>query len=186
MSYSTAAKPRAKSKPLIKPRKPYPDFPLFPHATKRWAKKIRGKFHYFGPWDDPQGALEEYKRQAEALHAGRVPRPKRDDELTVRDLCNSFLTQRESLLKAGELSEHTFAHYMETAKTLVATFGASRPVDDIAPEDFLSLRESLAANASPNTLATRVQLVRNLFPVRSRKRLGENTSRVWGRIQTAL
>jgi hypothetical protein len=43
-----------------KPAKPRPDFPLFPHATRRWARKIRGKLHCFGPWDDPDGALQKY------------------------------------------------------------------------------------------------------------------------------
>jgi hypothetical protein len=35
-----------------KPSKPFPDFQLFPHITGRWAKKIKGKLHYIGPWVD--------------------------------------------------------------------------------------------------------------------------------------
>ena len=42
------------------PRKPHPDFPLFAHQVGQWAKKVKGKTIYFGPWADPQKALEKW------------------------------------------------------------------------------------------------------------------------------
>src|SRR5262245_48103236 len=93
-----------------KPSKPFPDFPLFPHATRRWAKKIRGKLYYFGPWDDPDGALKKYQSEAADLHAGRTPRVA-PDALTVYVLCAKFLTQKKQAADAGELSPRSFGEY---------------------------------------------------------------------------
>ena len=102
-------RPRAGSK-TAKPEKPQPDFPLFPHATTRWAKKIRGNMHYFGPWDDPDGALKKYLDQRDDLHAGRTPRVQADG-FAVRDLLNHFLTAKRHLLDTREITDRTFADY---------------------------------------------------------------------------
>src|SRR5438309_6928730 len=105
MSEANSTTPTAAGKPdtrltPAKPAKPYPDFPLFPHATKRWAKKIRGKMHYFGPWADPDGALKKYLENKDDLHAGRKPRPDAG-AATVKDVANAFLNAKDALVDAG-------------------------------------------------------------------------------------
>jgi hypothetical protein len=82
-----------------RPAKPSPDFPLFPHATGQWAKKIRGRMHYFGPWADADGALQKYLAEKDDLHAGRTPREDTEG-LTVKELCNEFLRAKQAAVAA--------------------------------------------------------------------------------------
>src|SRR5580704_15708536 len=83
----------------VKPKKPYDGFPLFAHASGRWAKTILGKQRYFGPWRDWQGALEKYNREAQYLHADKqVPievaqpenYPAAETGLTIMELILEF------------------------------------------------------------------------------------------------
>ncbi|HVL11460.1 MAG TPA: hypothetical protein VM529_02785 [Gemmata sp.] len=158
-----------------RPKKPYPDIPLSPHASGTWQKKIRGKIHYFGRWarvvdgkltrvpgDGWEDALREYKEVADDLHAGRTPRVK-GGGLTVKDLANRFLTAKKNQLDAGELSPRSFSEYRQTTDLLVAQFGLSRLVDDLAAPDFETLRASMARRLGPVRLGNEVQRVRTVF-----------------------
>src|SRR5262245_9844941 len=108
-----------------KPSKPYLDFPLFPHATKRWAKKIRGQTHYFGPWDDPDAALDRYLAEKDALHAGRKPREV-STGVTVKDLCNEFMAAKDALVKSGELTKRSWDDYKAACELCISYFGKGR------------------------------------------------------------
>src|SRR5690242_2392069 len=144
--------PKSRSrKAANRPKKPYPDFPLTPHASGAWQKKIRGKIHYFGKWahrvngklvriegDGWQQALEEYKKVADDLHAGRTPRVQ-SDGLTVADLCNAFLTAKLRKQSSGELGSRMFEDYKQVTDLLVSTFGKTRLVEDLAADDFEKL-----------------------------------------------
>jgi integrase len=156
---STTSTPTGKS---AKPAKPRPDFPLTAHPAGYWCKKIRGKIHYFGPWDDPDGALAKYNAQKDALHAGRKPREDTEG-LTVKEAANAFLNAKDALLAAGELSVHTRANYQRASDTLVAHMGKSRLVVDLDPQDFAALRNKMAKKWGPHRLAVTIQHIRSIF-----------------------
>jgi integrase len=146
-----------------KPGKPYDDFPLFPHAVGQWAKKIRGRMHYFGPWHDPEAAVQKYLDERDDLHAGRKPRGVKRDGLILRDLCNRFLTAKKLLADSGEITPRTWADYHATCGRVVEVLGRERRVEDLAAEDFEQFRAALAKDRGPVTLGNDIRRVRVLF-----------------------
>jgi integrase len=147
--------------PSDKPAKPYPEFPLFAHAAGVWAKKIRGRMHYFGPWSDPDAALDKYLKEKDALHAGRTPRPD-PEALTVKALANAFLNHKQAALDAGEIVPRTWQEFKAACDLLVAHFGKGRRVDDLAPDDFADLRKQMAKRWGPVTLGNAIQRIRSI------------------------
>jgi hypothetical protein len=149
--------------PTNKPNKPNPDFPLFPHATKRWAKKIRGSLHYFGTWDDPDGALKKYLEQKDDLHAGRKPREVSEAGVTVKSLVNAYLNHKKSLEQAGELSPRMYQNCKEACDLLIDRFGKQRLASDLRQDDFADLRKRMAKKWGPVRVGDFIQRIRCVF-----------------------
>lgn len=125
-------------------KKPYDEFPLFPHQNGSWCKKVRKKLRYFGRIvDDPKGeaALKLWDAQKEALLAGREP-TQVSDAFTVKDLCNRFRTAKLQQLETGDINARTYADYVRVCDYLVRELGGRR-VDDLRSADFETLRTSI-------------------------------------------
>ena len=148
---------------LAKPPKPYPEFPLYPHNSKRWAKKIKGRTHYFGPWADWQAALERFQYENDYLQAGRTPPPRDQMALTVGDLVNHMLEHREAKVASGEMARRTFADYKATGKLLIDALGRHTSVESLNASDFAKLRKELTGRLSLITLGNEIGRVRVFF-----------------------
>ena len=151
-------------------QKPRPDFPLFPHNPTepnraRWAKKIKGRLHYFGKVaDDPQGriALNLYLDQKDDLLAGRIPRSKQD-ALTVLELCERFLEAKEARMGSGELAPATWKQYHLICKRILEFFGPRRLVEDLRGDDFDQFRTELAKTNGLVGLKNQITMTRMVF-----------------------
>lgn len=143
-----------------KPEKPRSDFPLFPHAAGKWAKKIKGKMHYFGRWDDPDGAIAEYERfQA----SQKTVVPATPGKHPIEHCCNAFLTAKQLAVEAGDLSRHSFADYHRTCKLFIEHIGKGRAAEAVTPEDFRAYRAKIAKTRSSISLGNEITRVRVLY-----------------------
>ncbi len=146
-----------------KPPKPYQDFPLYAHNTKRWAKKIKGRTHFFGHWNDWKAALERFQYENDYLQQGKTPPPQNVDALTVGDLVNGFLENRESKVVSGELSQRTWADSKRTGEFLIATLGRYTTVESLTPNDFEKLRVEISKRGGLVQLGSQIIRIRVFF-----------------------
>lgn len=148
---------------VSKTAKPYPDFPLFAHATGRWAKKIRGKMAYFGKVADGwEKALQNFQDQRDDLYAGRTPKAKIDG-VTVSEVVNVFLNAKAQMRDAGELDPRTWCDYHITGKKMAAFFGPNKVVSQIQPKDFVNFRLSMTKTMGPVAVGNQVLRTRVVF-----------------------
>jgi integrase len=112
--------------------------------------------------DGWQEALAAYRAVADDLHAGRTSRVQ-GDLLTVAKLCDRFLKSKLRKLEAGEMGVRAFADYRATTDLIVAAFGKTRLVDDLAADDFESLRASMAKRWGPVRLSRVITRVKSVF-----------------------
>lgn len=170
----TAAKPGKPARKHYVPPKPKGS-PLTPHASGKWMKKIKGKLYYFGRWgtvvdgkmvrlpgDGYKEALADYEDQVDGIYRGKPEQPK-ENELTIRTLCNVFRDSKKLLLDSGDITARTFAEYEATTTRLYKFFGRDKLVDEIVPADFERLRASIQKNWGPVRLGNEVVRVRSVF-----------------------
>ena len=146
-----------------KPVKPYADFPLTPHNSGKWAKKIKGHLYYFGRWEDPDGALREYNSVKEALHAGRKPTIGRSKDLNVKELFNKFLDRQVSRVDSDRLDARTFMDAKKHLQHFGKIVGPARMVSDLGVSDYKAARSDYGTGKGPHAISRYVSNVKTAF-----------------------
>ena len=153
------------------------DFPLFAHQNGQWAKKIRGKLHYFGQWDDPEGAMNRWLDDKDDLLAGRTPRDKNPNGVTLKAMLDRFLTEKLDRIDSGELSPRTLQDYQSVCQIVADFLGKNRLATDIAPDDFSILRHRFSKMHGPVRLAKDITVTRMAFEFAYESALIESSMR---------
>jgi integrase len=142
-------------------------FPLTPHASGRWCKKLRTphgpKIFYFGNTSDWQGALERYHAEKQDLITGRPPEKRSRDGLRIIDLLNQFLHFKRGLVATGELTMRSWYDYHQTGQRVLKVFGQDRLVETLEPTDFETLRADFGITWGPVRIGNEINRTRMFF-----------------------
>ncbi len=92
-----------------------------------------------------------------------LPSSIRSDGFNVRDLVNRFLTAKQHLVDAHELTQRTFKDYYSTCELVITLLGKSRLVCDLQTDDFENLRVEFAKTRRLVALGNLIRMTRIVF-----------------------
>src|SRR5713226_2942193 len=92
-----------------------------------------------------------------------LPSSIRSDGFNVRDLVNRFLTAKQHLVDAHELTQRTFKDYYSTCELVITLLGKSRLVCDLPTDDFENLRVEFAKTRRLVALGNLIRMTRIVF-----------------------
>lgn len=132
---------------MTKAAKPSADKPVWPYANvvrmtadmarNQWVKRINGKLCSFGVLDDPKAALERYRREGPALHAGLEPDAiDHQDDYRLDEVCGLFMESKAAAAELGQITRKTLRDYEATVARLLGFFGPRRGVRSLTPADW--------------------------------------------------
>lgn len=145
-----------------RPQKPYPEFPLFAHNNGQWCRKIAGKLHSFGTWDDPNAALKNHNDNFANLKEG-LEKAEDFDGCRVADVINEYLSVQEDRLELGEIQQVTFDSLKYVGQLIVEFIPKTRAVDSLTPKDFRKLRTGMMKRYAPTNTRVNMSRVRSIF-----------------------
>lgn len=161
-----------------RPSKPYLGFPLFAHQSGKWAKKIRGKTHYFGRWDDPLDALAQYEAFVSGVAGGVAAAPCRPESpLSLYEACHLFLDAKEQMVASRENSVVTFNDYVATCKRLCEVVGRETPMVALMPAHFVAFKAKRAETCNVVSVGNEITRVKTMLNWLER-------SKITGKIET--
>jgi hypothetical protein len=147
-----------------RPDRPYPKFPLTPHKTGQWKKRVGGRDFYFGRWHDPdvgirwgdlaqvdptgrmwKAAFEEYNTFARREAEGQLMAAKSVD-VSIEAVASAFLNAEHDRLDAGDIKPRTYEGHRDALRQLLAGVGPHVLIRTLDEEtDLATLKGYLAA-----------------------------------------
>lgn len=128
-------------KPSHKTRKPSWPFKhettLTPASNGQWRKRHKGRDYYFGPIDDPNGALAEWRARWPGILRGETEAPApRQIYLTIKAAFEQFINHQLAQHRNGDLTWETVSEYKYLARKAIRAVGEKRDIGQLETRDF--------------------------------------------------